>query len=157
PNGRRVDVAGLVLVRQRPGSAKGVIFMTLEDEGGVANVIIWPKTFERFRAVVLGSRLVRVSGRLQSEAGVIHIVAESIADISPWLSGLTGEAPIREGLANADEVRRPVVEHRFRPARSVRRTLQGALHQPPLSPAMPPLQRDPPRLAEVMPKGRNFH
>ncbi len=157
PNGRRVDVAGLVLVRQRPGSAKGVIFMTLEDEGGVANVIIWPKTFERFRAVVLGSRLVRVSGRLQSEAGVIHIVAESIADISPWLSGLTGEAPIREGLANADEVRRPVIEHRFRPARSVRRTLQGALHQPPLSPAMPPLQRDPPRLAEVMPKGRNFH
>jgi DNA polymerase III alpha subunit len=75
-SGRHVDVAGLVLVRQRPGSAKGVIFMTLEDETGVANVIVWPKTFERYRPLVLGSRLVRVSGRLQNEMGVIHVVAD---------------------------------------------------------------------------------
>ena len=56
-----------MLVRQRPGSAKGVIFMTLEDETGIANVIVWPKVFERFRALVLGARLVRVTGRLQNE------------------------------------------------------------------------------------------
>ena len=60
-NGRRVSVAGLVLVRQRPGSAKGVIFMTLEDETAIANIIVWPKTFERFRPIVLGARFVRVT------------------------------------------------------------------------------------------------
>ena len=65
PQGRRVTVAGLVLVRQRPGSAKGVIFMTLEDEKAIANIIVWQKTFERFRPVVLGARFVRVTGRLQ--------------------------------------------------------------------------------------------
>ncbi len=61
-SGRRASVAGLVLVRQRPGSAKGVIFMTVEDETGVANIVVWTKVFERFRPVVLGARLVRVSG-----------------------------------------------------------------------------------------------
>ena len=68
-NGERVTVAGLVLVRQRPGTAKGVIFMTLEDEAGVANVIVWPKAFERLRAIVLGARFVAVTGKLQSEQG----------------------------------------------------------------------------------------
>ena len=75
-NGERVTVAGLVLVRQRPGTAEGVIFMTLEDETGVANIIVWPKVFERLRAIVLGARFVAVTGKLQSEQGVIHIVAE---------------------------------------------------------------------------------
>ncbi len=62
PNGRRLTAAGLVLVRQRPGTAKGVIFMTMEDETGVLNVIVWPKVFERFRPVVMGARLVRCAG-----------------------------------------------------------------------------------------------
>ena len=75
-SGERVTVAGLVLVRQRPGTAKGVIFMTLEDEGGVANVIVWPKAFERLRAIVLGARFVAVTGKLQNEQGVIHVVAD---------------------------------------------------------------------------------
>ena len=79
-NGERVTVAGLVLVRQRPGTAKGVIFMTLEDEAGVANVIVWPKAFERLRAIVLGARFVAVTGKLQSESGVIHIVADRMDD-----------------------------------------------------------------------------
>ncbi len=65
-----------MLVRQRPGSAKGVVFMTLEDESGVANVIVWPKVFEKLRPIVIGARFVAVSGRLQNEAGVIHVVAE---------------------------------------------------------------------------------
>ena len=106
-NGERVTVAGLVLVRQRPGTAKGVIFMTLEDETGVANVIVWPKAFERLRAIVLGARFVAVTGKLQSEQGVIHIVAERMNDLTPML-GLLSEAGGTIGaLARADEVRRP--------------------------------------------------
>ena len=106
--GRRVSVAGLVLVRQRPGSAKGVIFMTLEDETGIANTIVWPKVFERHRAIVLGARFVVLTGKLQSEFGVVHIVAEKIEDRTDLLSRLTDdEAPERvlePTLARADEV-----------------------------------------------------
>ena len=65
-SGRRVTVAGLVLVRQRPGTAKGVIFMTLEDETGIANTIVWPRIFETFRPVVIGARLVAVTGRCRT-------------------------------------------------------------------------------------------
>src|SRR5262249_33304455 len=88
-SGRRVTGAGLVLVRQRPGSASGVIFMTLEDETGIANTIVWPKIFEEFRPVVLGARLVSVTGRVQSESGVIHIVADRVDDLSPLLRRLS--------------------------------------------------------------------
>lgn len=80
PGGRRVTVSGLVLVRQRPGTAGGVIFLTLEDETGIANIIVWPKVFEIYRPVVLGSRLIAVSGMLQSQSGVIHVVADKIDD-----------------------------------------------------------------------------
>ncbi|WP_246272837.1 error-prone DNA polymerase [Oricola thermophila] len=151
-SGRRADVAGLVLVRQRPGSAKGVIFMTLEDETGVANVIVWPKTFERYRALVLGSRLVRVSGRLQNEMGVIHVVADRIEDLTPLLGELErddscdmdiGDA----GLANADEVRRPVIE--------IRDTLKSRSRLARLLRDAPQLRGEAP--AKAMPKGRNFH
>ena len=74
-SGARVSVSGLVTIRQRPGSASGVIFMTIEDETAVANIIVWPKMFERFRPVVLGARYVAVTGELQHESGVIHVVA----------------------------------------------------------------------------------
>ena len=106
-SGERVTVAGLVLVRQRPGTAKGVIFMTLEDEAGVANVIVWPKAFERLRAIVLGSRFVAVTGKLQSEQGVIHVVADRMEDLTPWL-GLLSEAGGKiNATARADEANRP--------------------------------------------------
>ncbi len=88
PGGARVTVAGLVLLRQRPGTAKGVIFMTLEDETGVANVVVWAKIYERFRRAVISGRLLRVTGRLQREAGVVHVVAEGIEDLSPMLDHL---------------------------------------------------------------------
>ncbi|WP_343081291.1 OB-fold nucleic acid binding domain-containing protein [Ostreiculturibacter nitratireducens] len=88
PEGARVTVAGLVTVRQRPGTAKGVIFLTLEDETGVANVVVWAKVYERFRRAVIGGRLLRVTGRLQREAGVVHVVAERIEDISDLLDRL---------------------------------------------------------------------
>jgi error-prone DNA polymerase len=83
-----VTVAGLVLVRQRPGTSKGVVFMTLEDETDIANVIVWPKVFERNRRTVMTSRFLAVRGRLQRAGLVIHVVAESFIDLSgqlPWL------------------------------------------------------------------------
>ena len=86
---QRVTVAGLVLVRQRPGTAKGVIFMTLEDETAIANTIVWPRTFESFRPIVLGARLISVTGKLQNESGVIHVVAERMEDLSPLLRRLS--------------------------------------------------------------------
>ena len=88
PNGARVAVAGLVLVRQRPGTAHGVIFLTLEDETGVVNVIVWKALYERFRRAVIAGRCLRVTGRLQREGGVTHVIAETIEDISWMLDDL---------------------------------------------------------------------
>ena len=108
PNDGRVDIAGLVLVRQRPGTASGVIFATLEDETGVANIIVWPKIFERFRRIVLGSRLLGVRGKLQREGLVIHVIAERLQDLSSDLRLLADMDGDFEGaMARADEVRRP--------------------------------------------------
>jgi error-prone DNA polymerase len=86
--GRRLTVAGVVLLRQRPGTAKGVVFMTIEDETGQANIIVWPKLLERQRAEIIGARLVAVTGRLQKECGVIHVVAEHVEDLSADLRRL---------------------------------------------------------------------
>ena len=85
---KSVTVAGLVLVRQRPGTASGVVFATLEDETGVANIIIWPKTFERYRRVVMRARLLGVRGKLQREGKVIHVIAMHLIDLSAYLDGL---------------------------------------------------------------------
>jgi error-prone DNA polymerase len=106
-SGTRVTVAGLIILRQRPGTAKGVIFMTIEDETAIANIIVWPKAFERFRAVVLGARLVAVSGPLQAESGVIHVVAEKVEDMTPLLGRLAEEGPKLDSTGRADEVKRP--------------------------------------------------
>jgi error-prone DNA polymerase len=106
PSGRRVTVAGLVTVRQRPGTASGVIFMTLEDETAVANIVVWPKIFETFRPVVLGARLISVTGVVQSDQGVIHVIANRLDDLTGILGQLAvASAPITS-LARADEVRR---------------------------------------------------
>jgi DNA polymerase III alpha subunit len=158
-NGRRVTVSGLVLVRQRPGTAKGVIFMTIEDETGIANIIVWPKTFEKFRAVVLGARLVAVTGRVQSESNVIHVVADKLEDLTPMLAALSEDADdptagedVRP-LARADEVRRPTADHRQKAAARNRhpRDIDTDLR----------VVADYADAAEspgkVMPKGRNFH
>jgi single-strand DNA-binding protein len=85
PDGTRVAVAGIVVCRQRPGTAKGVIFLTLEDETGTANVVVWAKTFERFRRAVIAGRCLKVTGRLQRDGDVVHVVSELIEDISPLL------------------------------------------------------------------------
>ncbi|HBF29455.1 error-prone DNA polymerase [Rhizobium sp.] len=84
----RVAVAGMVLVRQRPGSAKGVIFMTIEDETGVANLVIWKKVFEKYRPVVLGAAMVGARGYIQREGEVVHLVVQHIDDLSLQLASL---------------------------------------------------------------------
>jgi len=85
---KRTSVCGVVITRQRPGTASGVIFLTLEDETGVSNVVVWPKTYERFRRAVMGGRLLRVTGHLQREGIVVHLIAQQIEDLSPRLSDL---------------------------------------------------------------------
>lgn len=92
PEGTRVAVAGLVILRQRPGTAKGVIFVTLEDETGVVNVIVWRNVYERFRRAVIAGRLLRVTGRIQRGDGVTHVIAEEIEDISAMLDSLLAGA-----------------------------------------------------------------
>ncbi|MGY2734838.1 error-prone DNA polymerase [Sphingomonas sp. UYP23] len=84
-DGSRVEVAGLILVRQRPGSAKGVVFVTLEDETGIANAILWPDRFEAQRRVVMGAAMLGISGRVQSESGTIHVIADRIIDLTGML------------------------------------------------------------------------
>ncbi|HYL32881.1 MAG TPA: error-prone DNA polymerase [Stellaceae bacterium] len=106
-NGAQVRVAGLVLVRQRPGSANGVVFATLEDETGIANIIVWPQVFERFRRETMNAALLIVSGRLQHEGIVIHVVAERLEDCSAELRLLAtaGETAITHQFAAAAESR----------------------------------------------------
>jgi len=84
----RAMVCGLVITRQRPGTASGVIFLTLEDETGVSNVVVWPKVYERFRRIVMGGRLLCVTGYLQREGIVVHLIAQKIEDLSSRLSDL---------------------------------------------------------------------
>jgi len=130
---RFVTIAGIVLVRQRPGSAKGVVFATLEDEFAVANIVVWPKVLERFRPVVMGARLMLVKGRIQRAGDIIHVVANRIEDRTGWLSLLMAEPKaFASPLARADEVARPGYDLRQPAARH-------------------------PRNVRIIPKSRDFH
>jgi error-prone DNA polymerase len=94
--GRRVSVAGLVLVRQRPGTAKGVIFLTLEDETGIVNVVVWSKVFEANRRIVMTSQFLLVRGKIQREGIVIHVVAEEFVDLTSEIRRLhSDDTPLR--------------------------------------------------------------
>ncbi len=156
-DGARVSVAGVVLVRQRPGSAQGVVFMTIEDETGIANAVIWPNVLERERKVVMGTRLVVVHGRVQRHEDIIHVVAERLDDRSDWLHLLTedGEA-VSLALAHADEVRRPEPGS-WRGARGAE---DDRAKRPPASkerfhPRWHPRRH--PRAERIIPKSRDFH
>ncbi|MGQ0567312.1 MAG: error-prone DNA polymerase [Gemmobacter sp.] len=129
-NGRRLKLAGLVLIRQRPGSAKGVCFITLEDETGVANLVVWPKVMTAFRKVIMTARLMDLTGRVQRDpvSGVTHVVAETLADRSDALLRLADQH-MAVPLSRADEVTRPV----------------------------PAASRGHPRDARIIPKSRDFH
>ena len=158
PPNRIVTVSGLVLVRQRPGTASGVIFMTLEDETSIANIVVWPKVFEEFRPVVLGARFACVRGQLQSESNVIHVIADEIIDMTPLLDRLHADPSPVESLARADEIKHPP------PARGTHPGAKRAeLHKHPrnVRPLQPVREYDAETAAQkihaVMPKGRNFH
>ena len=97
PSGARVCVAGLVILRQRPGTAKGVIFLTLEDETGVVNIVVWRALYERFRRAVIAGRMLRVTGRIQRENGVVNVLADVIEDLSPLLDRLLDPALSSQG------------------------------------------------------------
>jgi error-prone DNA polymerase len=145
-DGAWVVLGGVVLVRQRPGSAKGVVFMTLEDETGVANTVVWPKTLERFRKVIMTARLIVVHGRVQRHEDIVHVVSNRLEDRSDWLLELSEwAADMKAPLANADEVLRPEPGSRRgrfepRPIRHPReeRTVPGTIMR-------------------IVPKSRDFH
>jgi error-prone DNA polymerase len=136
-----VRCAGVVLVRQRPGSAKGVVFMTLEDETGIANIVVWPKVMERFRKEVMGARLVLVEGYIQSSPEkVVHLVAEKLFDRSRDLAGLANDAFSRKhavpaGPALIEPLHDDPRQHPDNPARKIRH----------------------PRNVRILPPSRDFH
>ena len=103
-DGKWAEAAGIVLVRQRPGSAEGVIFMTIEDETGVANVVIWPKLYEKQRRIILSASMVAVAGQVQKEGEVVHLVARRITDLSHLLASLGHRREPRQTRASGPDV-----------------------------------------------------
>ncbi len=159
-NGRRAAVAGLVLVRQRPGSAHGTVFLTLEDETGSANVIIWPKVFETNRSAVIAARLLCIRGTVQKATGVVHLVAERMEDLTVELNALGEAGAALSDLARADEVKRPQTFASM--ARGQGAALgakigfplaEDSRHTPQPEPPLPLAVGD---VRRAMPKGRNF-
>ncbi len=128
-DGKRLSIAGLVLIRQRPGSAKGVVFITIEDETGIANLVVWPDVFGRQRKIVMGARLIAVHGIVQRDpdSDVIHVVARRLEDHTHMLSNLSDD-PMTPPKARGDA--------------------PGSWR--------PPAQRHP-RDVEIIPKSRDFH
>ncbi|WP_156179580.1 error-prone DNA polymerase [Bradyrhizobium sp. LTSPM299] len=138
---RRVRCAGVVLVRQRPGSAKGVVFMTLEDETGIANIVVWPKVMEQYRKEVMGAHLILVEGYIQSSPeGVTHLVAQRMIDRSHDLIGLANDSltrkpPVPAGPALIEPLNDDRRDHADAPAQKIRH----------------------PRNVRILPPSRDFH
>ena len=126
---RKLKLAGLVLIRQRPGSANGVCFITIEDEFGVANLVVWPKVMEQFRKAVMQSRLLVVEGYVQRDIEIVHVVAQNLIDRSDALLRLSPDA-MQTQTARADHVKSPLPS--------------SGSHQHP-------------RDARIIPKSRDFH
>ena len=138
---QRVRCAGIVLVRQRPGSAKGVVFMTLEDETGIANIVVWPKVMEKFRKEVMGARLIEVQGTIQSSPDkVVHLVAERLFDRSHDLMNLANDALGQK--------------HVVPPGAALIEPLQEELR---LKPDSPVHKIRHPRNVRILPRSRDFH
>ena len=138
---RTVRCAGVVLVRQRPGSAKGVVFMTLEDETGIANIVVWPKVMEKYRKEVMGARLILVEGYIQSSPEeVTHLVAQRLTDRSHDLIGLANDSLSRKpalpsGPALVEPLHDDRRQHPDNPAQKIRH----------------------PRNVRILPPSRDFH
>ena len=104
---RWLETAGIVLVRQRPGSAKGVMFITIEDETGITNVVVWQKVFAQYWRVILSSSMIAVRGRVQREGEVVHLVVHRIVDLSRDLAsvGQRDVATVGQQGPEADSIR----------------------------------------------------
>ena len=136
PDGTPVRVAGLVLVRQRPGTASGICFITIEDETGSANLVVFKDLFDKYRKEIVRSRLLMVEGKLQREGEVTHVIAKHCYDMSGLLTDLSSireEDPLAQTLSHADEKDGEVYQHKSRKV-SVSKVIQG----------------------EIFPSGRNF-
>jgi error-prone DNA polymerase len=144
------------LVRQRPGTGNA-IFKTLEDETGIANTIVWPRKFEEYRPVVMGSRVISVTGVLQNAKGVIHIVADRFEDLTHLLGRLSEQGPRIDATMPPDELKRPVYSRQRHPRSGdtlvtmlkEKRGLEEKRNPDELAAAH--------QTSAVMPKGRNFH
>ncbi|MGF1606593.1 MAG: error-prone DNA polymerase [Rhodothalassiaceae bacterium] len=166
-HGSPITAAGIVLVRQRPGSAKGVVFLTMEDETGVVNAVFWPKLVERFRKEIMGSRLALIRGRIERSEDIVHLMATRVEDRSDLLLMLSEQA---EHLAlppfRCDEIRNPLVP--LPPGEiTTERAASGRLAHP-RDPAMAarirdgllkrlPVQRHPREARDLVPRSRDFH
>lgn len=121
-DGRWVEAAGLVLVRQRPGSAKGVMFITLEDESGIANLVVWPKVFEANRRTILSAGMIAVRGRVQREGEVVHLVAQRLTDLSAELASVGergGAFPLPHGRGDEFHHGSPAPDPRSEPPKGL--------------------------------------
>jgi error-prone DNA polymerase len=150
---RRVRCAGVVLVRQRPGSAKGVVFMTLEDETGIANIVVWSKVMERFRKEVMGARLVLVEGHIQSSPEqVVHLVAERLIDRTHDLLLLSDDRLVRKpAMPNGAVLVEPLHEPLHEPPQE---SLRDERRPHPDKPAQKARH---PRNVRILPRSRDFH
>jgi error-prone DNA polymerase len=140
-----VKVAGVVLIRQRPGSAKGVTFITLEDETGVINLVVWPDLKEKQRKVVMGARLMEVRGRVEYDDEVIHVIAQHMEDATSRLHALSDDL-LETPLARADHVNAPLAGRRPPDARDIIDEL-----------APQPNVTGHPRDHRILPRSRDFH
>lgn len=156
-----VQVAGVVLIRQRPGSAKGVCFITLEDETGVINLVVWPDLKEKQRKVVMGSRLMEVRGRVEYDDEVIHVIAHHMTDATAQLYALS-DTLLNAPIARADHCNSPL------PGKFGLRQPPGQTAEPvePWQPPGPgnrecgfhdPNTRGHPRNVRIIPPSRDFH
>ncbi|MGL4638079.1 MAG: error-prone DNA polymerase [Beijerinckiaceae bacterium] len=162
-DGRWMQLAGLVLVRQKPGSAKGVMFITIEDETGVANVVIWPSLYEKQRRIILTATMLGINGKIQREGEVVHFIAQRLTDLSPELAsvGQRGTAfPLPHGRGDEFHGGGPGIDPRTLPPKIWRPKL-GTL---PSSTPQGTAPKHPPRdifipdrhIDTIMPKTRDF-
>ena len=166
-----VQVAGVVLIRQRPGSAKGVCFITLEDETGVINLVVWPDLKEKQRRVVMGARLMEVRGRVEYDDEVIHVIAQHMTDASHELYRLSDDL-LDSPVARADHVSSPLPGRPIAPGADEGSGQGRKAAQKPYAPVEPWQEPPPgnrecgwhdpqspghPRDVRIIPKSRDFH
>jgi len=153
-----VQVAGVVLIRQRPGSAKGVCFITLEDETGVINLVVWPDLKEKQRTVVMGARLMEVRGRVEYDDEVIHVIAQHMTDATQDLHRLSDDL-LNAPVARADHVNSPLAS-KINPRDDLRSGAEDPANQA-IRPRdlidQLPNTRGHPRNLRIIPKSRDFH